>query len=607
MSFSSFSEGNDLLRNEFDDRKNSVDPSTLGRSSTQKVWWKCSRGHSWEATVRARTSAGQGCPFCSRKRAWPGETDFLTEEPRLKEYWHQDLNPEINPLTLTSGSHKKLRWRCPNGHVFEKAVYSMKNHGCKYCSNNQLLVGFNDLQTKRPDLAKEFDLEKNAPLQPKDFLFGSSKSVWWRCEFGHSFEAKISNRNFTDSKCIYCVGKRVSAGETDFRTKFPKLADSWDYSRNSKSPSEVAVSSQKKVWWKCRYGHSWLMAPAERRYQHCAVCRGYQVAVGFNDLATTSPELVSRIDRSRSPEGIEFKITQASNKLLWWRCESGHSYRRSPANEARAGCGICSGHVVLAGFNDLESQAPDLAVHFDHAKNKTPPHKVYFRSRRPFWWQCKLGHSWKSAPEFLRQGNWCPVCGKKSLLEGFNDLATEFPELVSEWHPTKNGTLLPSDVLGGTHKSLWWLCENGHEFRQTGKKRRIGQGCPSCSRTGFVPAKPAYVYFLEHSEMLSYKVGITSESSPGRLDLFEEAGWVIHRLFWFEKGQQAMDFEKRFFDWLRTEQRVPPFLSSFETKRTGGWTETFSVDSIAYSTVLGELQNLSAEFMGTEKLNRIAN
>lgn len=600
MTQPSFYEEEPLLRAEFDDSRNNLEPSSLVRSSAQKVWWLCAQGHSWEASVRSRTSGGRQCPFCSRKRAWPGETDFLTESPHLNEYWNPELNPGVDPTSITSGSDKKLKWQCREGHIFEKSVFAMKKTGCKYCSNNSLLAGFNDLKTRRPDLAREFDTEKNFPLLPQDFLYGSAKSVWWRCEEGHQFKAKISNRNFSNSKCIYCVGKKVWSGENDFETQFPHLAETWDHERNETSPSEVAVSSQKKFWWRCEKGHSWLMAPGERRTQNCAVCRGYQVWPGFNDLATTRPEILDRIDREKSPDEIEFKITGSSAKKIWWKCKIGHSYQRSPAVEAKQGCGICAGQIVLEGFNDLDSQAPDVAAHFDFHKNNKAPSEIYYRSRQNFWWICDRGHSWRTCPEFLKQGNWCPYCGKKKLLKGFNDLGTESPEIAVEWHPTKNGSLRPSDVLGGTHKYLWWLCKNGHSFRQTGKKRRAGQGCPSCSRTGFAPSKPAFLYYLEHPEMLSYKVGITAESSPGRLSLFREVGWVTLKLYRFEKGQDALDFESEFFDWLRKEMRIPPYLSSTETKRTGGWTETFSVDSISYEATLEKLKTLAAKYDGRD-------
>ena len=54
------------------------------------------------------------------------------------------------------------------------------------------------------------------------------------------------------------------------------------------------------------------------------------------------------------------------------------------------------------------------------------------------------------------------------------------PELASEWHLTKNGSLTPRDVTIGTHKKIWWKCEKGHEWKATIANRSKGVGCPQC-------------------------------------------------------------------------------------------------------------------------------
>lgn len=55
--------------------------------------------------------------------------------------------------------------------------------------------------------------------------------------------------------------------------------------------------------------------------------------------------------------------------------------------------------------------------------------------------------------------------------------------LASEWHPTKNGKLTPSDVIAGSYKKAWWICSHGsdHEWQATIASRNRGAGCPFCS------------------------------------------------------------------------------------------------------------------------------
>lgn len=43
-------------------------PSDVVAGSDKKVWWKCSEGHEWEATICNRTVNGTGCLQCFRKR-----------------------------------------------------------------------------------------------------------------------------------------------------------------------------------------------------------------------------------------------------------------------------------------------------------------------------------------------------------------------------------------------------------------------------------------------------------------------------------------------------------------------------------------------------------
>jgi hypothetical protein len=69
-----------------------------------------------------------------------------------------------------------------------------------------------------------------------------------------------------------------------------------------------------------------------------------------------------------------------------------------------------------------------------------------------------------------------------------------FPEVASEWHPTRNGDRLPGDFRPGSNVRAWWLCANcGHEWEAIIQSRtRGGAGCPPCGRrrAGARNAKP---------------------------------------------------------------------------------------------------------------------
>lgn len=65
-----------------------------------------------------------------------------------------------------------------------------------------------------------------------------------------------------------------------------------------------------------------------------------------------------------------------------------------------------------------------------------------------------------------------------------NCLATKFPEVAKQWHPTKNGTLTPFDVLSKTGKKFWWICDKNHEYSATVSHRTFdARGCPICNES----------------------------------------------------------------------------------------------------------------------------
>lgn len=81
---------------------------------------------------------------------------------------------------------------------------------------------------------------------------GSGKQVFWKCEFGHRWEAKVYSRS-AGKGCPVCSGRAVLPGSNDLASTNPDLAsqaDGWD-------PTTVTASSNEKVFWICEFGHRW--------------------------------------------------------------------------------------------------------------------------------------------------------------------------------------------------------------------------------------------------------------------------------------------------------------------------------------------------------------
>lgn len=266
------------------DRNDALTPWDVTIGSGKKVWWKCSLGHEWEATIGSRTYQSNGCPYCAGKKAWPGFNDLASQRPDLAAEWNDKKNGTLTPQMVTIGSNRKVWWKCSLGHEWEAAVSSRarKAYGCPYCAGRKAWPGFNDLATLRPDIAAEWNDKKNGTLTPQMVTAGSRRKIWWRCPLGHEWEAVINARTGKSNGCPYCAGLYAWPGFNDLATKRPDVAADWDYELNGTNlPVQYTAYSSKKVWWVCRRGHpSYLMAIFNRSNgQGCPKCGYKKIAV----------------------------------------------------------------------------------------------------------------------------------------------------------------------------------------------------------------------------------------------------------------------------------------------------------------------------------------
>jgi hypothetical protein len=125
---------------------------------------------------------------------------------------------------------------------------------------------------------------------------------------------------------------------------------------------------------------------------------------------------------------------------------------------------------------------PTLAKEWHPTKNGSlTPKDIKVCSHKKVWWRCKKGHEWEANLRNRSNSNGCPYCAGQAVCED-NCLHTVNPSLAKEWHPTKNGSLTPKNVMPGSGKKAWWICKKGHEWEATINHRSNGNGCPHCSK-----------------------------------------------------------------------------------------------------------------------------
>ena len=130
-----------------------------------------------------------------------GENDLATVNPVLAKEWHPTKNGNLNPEDITSGSSKEVWWLCPKGHSYSMVVNQRTKRGydCPYCSGHRVLKGINDLATTNPDLAKEWNYDKNIDLTPYDVTAGSRKKYGGGVKKDMPTSSSLSNEPTEDT------------------------------------------------------------------------------------------------------------------------------------------------------------------------------------------------------------------------------------------------------------------------------------------------------------------------------------------------------------------------------------------------------------------------
>ena len=302
---------NPILAKEWNyEKNNGLKPVDIVPNSNKKVWWKCNKGHEFQAVIASRNKGG-GCPYCLGRYAVEGETDLQTANPILANEWNHDLNGGLQPFNVTSYSHQKVWWKCPKGHEWQAAINSRNSgSGCPIC-NSERRTSFPEyalvyyLKKYAVDVihsykAKGYELDIYIPTAKTAIEYDGGywhKNRTWKeieknskCENDgiklyrireglpslndSSIDYVIENNQQDLAKVLEEILSRIlgqnvdvnltrdsisienlrvcSEKETSLLLTNPILAGEWDYKKNGNlKPENVAPNSSKNVWWKC--------------------------------------------------------------------------------------------------------------------------------------------------------------------------------------------------------------------------------------------------------------------------------------------------------------------------------------------------------------------
>jgi Probable Zinc-ribbon domain len=419
------------------------------------------------------------------------ETSLAGLFPEVATQWHPTQNGDLKPDQVAPGTHAKAWWKCDKGadHEWQANISDRANKAtkCPFCTNYRASAT-NSLATLRPDIAAEWHPTRNGGLTPAAVVEGSTRRVWWKCPKGtdHEWKAAIVARTHgTESGCLCCAGLKASTTNC-IATVSPKAVALWHASKNlPDTPASVVAGTQRKFWWRCNRGHEWQATAKSVAVTGtgCRYCLGQVLDPdGSNSLAAKYPKLAAEWHPTKNKLTAK-EVLGGGKTDYWWRCskDPSHEWEACIANRVsrESGCPKCSGRDVTP-TTSFQARFPDIAEQWHPTKNGTlTPAQVMPGSNRKVWWKCTKGpdHEWLAPPNNRtnqRQG--CPFCaGLKVSVT--NSLASQYPKIAAEMHPTKNGKLDPANIYSGSEKKCWWVCEKGHEWEALVRNRTNGSGC----------------------------------------------------------------------------------------------------------------------------------
>lgn len=424
---------------EWDYSQNAVSPAEISYGSHKKAWFVCQWcGYKWNCEIKARTIGKSKCPICAKKIAG-----------------------------------KKLQQR------------KLQVNG--------------SLQENRPDIALEWDYEKNNGITPDDVTFSSHEYAWWKCSDCCNEYRMMVNDRANGQGCPKCrYSKMVQSQNKTHISKHgsladnnPKLADEWDYERNNGlRPDEVAVNSMKKVWWRCPEclrSYSATVANRNSAKSDCSYCNSenqtsfqekailFYLRKAFPDtIETYKPKWIGRSE-------IDIYIPSLRLGIEY----DGKAWHRDIEKDVRKNELCKSNNITLLRIREpslpILPQCENVINYNIESISKDDSHIVSVIR----WIQAFIQHNYGMSTniEMNVEVDYDTIRREMDYSKKQHSLAMIKPELASQWHPSLNANLSPEKVAITSHKKVWWLCPKcKNEWQAAVSGRVAGNGCPECAR-----------------------------------------------------------------------------------------------------------------------------
>jgi len=326
-------------------------PSEYSSHSHKKVWWVCSKGHSWISTIQSRTDGKTGCPECAK--------GYKTSKYECRIY--SELMIVFDDIILSrdvGGIKADMFIPSLNMAIEVDGAFWHKNR--EDADKNKT--------TRMLDCCKSVIRFRQKPLgklESCDILFGNRGEgidLAVRCFLSNNFHQLVGIQKTRALKYLSIDGFQnekkyremsfqmsVVKPENSLQVCHPNDAKQWHSSKNSPlTPFSISRMSNVKFWWICEKGHEWqtsVYAKVKSLGDGCPYCDGKKVAIE-NSLAVKSPEIARQWCFEKNVGVTPFEVTSNSHKKVWWKCDKGHRWSAIVKNRVanNTGCPGCSKH-----------------------------------------------------------------------------------------------------------------------------------------------------------------------------------------------------------------------------------------------------------------------
>lgn len=293
----------------------------------------------------------------------------------------------------------------------------------KHLGNGKYVCIHNNIEVLYPEICKFWNLQLNFNINPRNYLPGSNKEVWWDCENIDCkckiYLSRIDHKIHNNKKCP-CCSKRLCP-HNNLTVTHPELCKLWS-PINKLGPENYTYGSRVQIWWICLDGcecHIYNMGIYTKvTGANCSFCK-HKNPCKHNNLQVLYPEISNEWDPNN--DNIPNDYLPYSHETVSWVCSTNNKHKWPAKIKSRTlgkhGCPFCNSGKVSDEYN-LLTDNPELCKEWDYEKNDTRPEDHSPHTHIKVWWKCNnnKSHSWPAAigHRNKKNSNGCPDCSKGS-------------------------------------------------------------------------------------------------------------------------------------------------------------------------------------------------